>query len=189
MERTLGARIRTVSSLMPIVLCLESSTLGHLGGLFGQGDLSRYNLLRITLQSAHCNSSRTPLHGAMTSIVRTTTTRATRLAVRTGDAASWLLQNTARPSTRFAPPTKAQSQARMFTSSAPRLARGGPIKVAPDFTWRRPFRGTPAAQNVTLVTTDFDADAVLETLTSKCVSVPPRVRSTAASNHSRAKTM
>ena len=27
----------------------------------------------------------------------------------------------------------------------------------------------PAAPNVTLVTTDFDADAVLETLTSKCV--------------------
>ncbi|KWU47220.1 hypothetical protein RHOSPDRAFT_31364 [Rhodotorula sp. JG-1b] len=107
----------------------------------------------------------------MTSIVRTTATRATRLAVSTGDAASWLLQTSARPPTRLSTPTRTQPPARTFTSCAPRLARGGPIKVTPDFTWRRPFRGTPAAPNVTLVTTDFDADAVLETLTSKRISI------------------
>ncbi|GAA5868217.1 hypothetical protein JCM3774_000605 [Rhodotorula dairenensis] len=80
----------------------------------------------------------------MTSLARTTATRAARIAARQG---------------------------RTFGSAAPRLARGGPIKVMPDFTWRRPFRSSPAAPNVTLVTTDFDADAILETLTSKRVSI------------------
>ncbi|GAA5983985.1 hypothetical protein JCM10908_006002 [Rhodotorula pacifica] len=60
---------------------------------------------------------------------------------------------------------------RNFASTPNHFARGGPIKVAPDFSWRRPFRGTPAAPNVTLVTTDFDADAILETLTSKRVAI------------------
>lgn len=115
----------------------------------------------------------------MTSLARTATTRASRVAVRTGDAATWLVQAPPRLPCDFARSLPQAQHARTFASAAPRLARGGPIKVIPDFTWRTSFRSSPAAPSITLVTTDFDADALLETLTSKCVQ-PTRFVSTSS---------
>ncbi|GJN90839.1 hypothetical protein Rhopal_003853-T1 [Rhodotorula paludigena] len=89
---------------------------------------------------------------------------------------------------RFTPPSRAPTPAlaspappnsiRTFTASPRPRARGGPVKLLPEWSWRTPYKhyGRPVVE---LVSNADDADAVLETITSRRVSIdaePGRMR-------------
>ncbi|GAA5887789.1 hypothetical protein JCM6882_000752 [Rhodosporidiobolus microsporus] len=60
---------------------------------------------------------------------------------------------------------------RSFSSSPTPRRRGGPIKVVPDFDWRRPFKGVARPQSIEIAETEEEANRLLESLTSTRLSI------------------
>ncbi|TNY24828.1 hypothetical protein DMC30DRAFT_7609 [Rhodotorula diobovata] len=71
-----------------------------------------------------------------------------------------------------APSPPHQPLRRTFTSSPTSRKRDNPVKLLPEWSWRRAWRGYPVPV-VEVVNNADDADAVLETLTSSRLSIDP----------------
>ncbi|GAA5833292.1 hypothetical protein JCM9279_001484 [Rhodotorula babjevae] len=89
-----------------------------------------------------------------------------------------------RPSTLTAPALPALAPFRTFASSPTPRKRGEPIKILPEWTWRKSWRTYPVPV-VEVVNNADDADAVLETLTSSRLSLDPEPGARPAATHAQ----
>lgn len=133
---------------------------------------SLHTLTRPRLRSCGHDSSPSPLHRLLpaTNMMRSPSSTLARAAgpaaARTATCAHSL--RPARPSTLTPSALAALAPHRTFASTPTPRKRGDPIKLLPEWTWRRSWRTYPVP-GVEVVNNADDADAVLETLTSSCV--------------------